>query len=75
MTLLYLKNLERSLGANAFIRVHKSYIVSIGKIEGIEGNEIFIGSNRIPMSRNCIELVINQVVTMELSDRIKFWGG
>lgn len=75
MTLLYLKNLEQSLDRNAFIRVHKSYIVSIGKIEGIEGNEIFIGSNRIPMSRNYRELVINQVVTRKLLDKIKFLGG
>src|SRR6202000_247729 len=48
MTLLYLKNLEENLDSQAFIRVHKSYIVSIDKIEGIEGNEIFIQSHHIP---------------------------
>jgi DNA-binding LytR/AlgR family response regulator len=72
ITLLYLKNLEESLDSKSFIRVHKSYIVSIGKIEGIEGNEIFIQSSRIPISRNYREQVIEQVVSNKLWDKIKF---
>jgi len=72
VTLLYLKNLEESLDSKAFIRVHKSYIVSIDKIEGIEGNEIFIQGNRIPMSRNYREEVIKRVVAGNLWDKIKF---
>lgn len=38
VTLLYMKNLEQNLDSRFFIRVHKSYIVSIKKVEGIEGN-------------------------------------
>ena len=72
VTLLYLKNLEESLDKQSFIRVHKSYIVSIDKIEGIEGNEIFIQSNRIPISRNYREQVIQRVVANKLWDKIKF---
>jgi two-component system LytT family response regulator len=72
VTLLYLKNLEENLDSKSFIRVHKSYIVSIDKIEGIEGNEIFIQSHRIPISRNCREQVIEQVVMNKLWDKIKF---
>ena len=72
MTLLYLKNLEQNLNSQSFIRVHKSYIVAINKIEGIEGNEIFIQSNRIPISRNHREQVIEQVVSNKLWDKIKF---
>ena len=48
ITLLYLKHLEQYLEGQPFIRVHKSYIVSIDKIEGVEGNEIFIQSSSIP---------------------------
>ncbi|HEY8972383.1 MAG TPA: LytTR family DNA-binding domain-containing protein [Puia sp.] len=66
VTLLYLKNLEENLDSQAFIRVHKSYIVSIDKIEGIEGNEIFIQSHRIPISRNYREQVIERVVSKKL---------
>jgi two-component system LytT family response regulator len=72
VTLLYLKNLEENLDNKAFIRVHKSYIVSIDKIEAIEGNEIFIQSNRIPISRNYREEVIQRVVSGNLWDKIRF---
>lgn len=66
VTLLYLKNLEQNLDNRSFIRIHKSYIVSINKIEGIEANEIFIQSHRIPISRNYREQVINEVVMSKL---------
>lgn len=69
VTLLYLKNLEENLDGRKFIRVHKSYIVSIDKIEGIEGNEIFIQSHRIPMSRNYREQVLQQVVANKVISR------
>ncbi|HXB06548.1 MAG TPA: LytTR family DNA-binding domain-containing protein [Puia sp.] len=72
VTLLYLKNLEENLDAKAFIRVHKSYIVSIDKIEAIEGNEILIQTHRIPMSRNHRDQVIQRVVAGNLWDKIKF---
>jgi DNA-binding LytR/AlgR family response regulator len=66
LTLLYLKNLEQNLSERSFIRVHKSYIVSIDKIEAIDGNEITIQSHRIPISRNYREEVIGQVVKNKL---------
>jgi two-component system LytT family response regulator len=71
ITLLNLKNLEQNLDSNSFIRVHKSYMVSTGKIEGIEGNEIFIQTHRIPISRNYREQVIQQVVMNKMLDKIK----
>lgn len=67
--MLSLKNLEENLAGKAFIRVHKSYVVAIGKIEGIEGNEIFIQNSKIPISRNYREQVIKQVVTNRLWDK------
>lgn len=36
ITLLNLKSLEQNLDSKLFIRVHKSYIVSTGKIDGIK---------------------------------------
>lgn len=44
-----LKNVEEKLPANEFIRVHKSFIVALSKIESIENNRILIANQRIPV--------------------------
>lgn len=44
-----LKKMERKLPFNQFIRVHKSFIVSLSKIEKIENNRIIFGDVRIPI--------------------------
>ncbi|QIP14537.1 response regulator transcription factor [Spirosoma aureum] len=66
VTLLNLKNLEENLPDQSFIRVHKSFIVSTKKIDSIEGNEIFIKTNRIPISRNYRDQVMAKVLTDKL---------
>lgn len=66
ITLLYLKSIEQNLDPQSFIRVHKSYIVSIPKIESIENNEIIIQSFRIPISRNYHADVLERVVNSRL---------
>lgn len=66
ITLLYLRNVEDNLDKQSFIRVHKSYLVSISKIEAIENNEIIIGAFRIPISRNYRDQVIERVVNNKL---------
>lgn len=50
MVLQNFKNLEDSLPMNQFIRVHKSYLVAINKIESLERNRIKIGETIIPVS-------------------------
>jgi len=62
ITLLNLKTLEENLDSHSFIRVHKSYIVSISKIESIKGNEIFIKMHRILISRSYREAVFSRVL-------------
>jgi len=47
-----LKSMEEHLPSSHFLKVHKSFIVSFEKIDSIEGNQLFIGSNSIPISRN-----------------------
>ena len=50
MTLQNFAKLEKSLPANIFIRVHKSFIISLHRIEKIERNRIRIGEKSIPIS-------------------------
>jgi DNA-binding LytR/AlgR family response regulator len=49
ITLTTMKELDTQLSNNSFFRVHKSYIVSIDKIDAVEGNQILIGKNSIPL--------------------------
>jgi two-component system LytT family response regulator len=49
ITLQNMKKMEDALPAKYFIRVHKSYIVSINKIDSIERSRIFIGEKVIPV--------------------------
>ena len=44
-----MKNIEAKLPPHKFFRVHKSYIVALGKIEAIENQRIIIGEKRIPV--------------------------
>ena len=50
MTLLNFKKMEELLDSQKFIRVHKSYIISVDKIDYIENNAIKIGKKLIPVS-------------------------
>jgi len=49
ITLQNMKKMEDALPTKYFIRVHKSYIVSINKIDSIERSRIFIGEKIIPV--------------------------
>jgi DNA-binding LytR/AlgR family response regulator len=44
-----LRDLEKQLPQPPFYRVHKSYIVSIDKIRLIDGNQVYIGEQSIPI--------------------------
>ena len=50
LSLLSLKNLEEKLPAMEFVRVHRSYIVSVDKIDIIEKKHIIISNHHIPIS-------------------------
>ncbi len=47
-----LKKLEEELPSDQFIRVHKSYIVSIANIEAVEGNMVLINGQRLSIGKN-----------------------
>jgi two-component system LytT family response regulator len=49
ITLETLRTLEEGLPADRFLRVHKSYIVSIEKIDSIERNRLFVQEAVIPV--------------------------
>lgn len=63
MTLQSFKNMEETLPKNNFVRVHKSYIVALNKIDSVERNRIRIGNKLIPVSntyKDTFNLMINK---------------
>ncbi|MFN8347065.1 MAG: LytTR family DNA-binding domain-containing protein [Spirosomataceae bacterium] len=66
MTLLPLKTVEEYLDPAKFLRVHKSYLVAISKVESIDSTELIIQTHPIPISRNLREQVIEVVVKSKL---------
>ncbi|MDH6356567.1 LytTR family DNA-binding domain-containing protein [Parabacteroides sp. PF5-9] len=50
ISLMTLKSAEELLPTDRFVRVHRSYIVAIDKINSIENNRVIIGKEYIPVS-------------------------
>lgn len=69
ITYLTLTSLENQLPKDRFVKVHKSYIVSVPHIQAIEGNEILIKNDRIPISRSLRDEVIQQIMGNRLFKR------
>lgn len=49
MTKSTMKHIEEKLPRDKFIRIHKSYIVSVPKIKALEHNRVYIGDKPIPI--------------------------
>lgn len=46
-----LTQFEQQLPSSKFTRIHKSYIASLKAIKYIEGNEVFMGSKKLPVGK------------------------
>ena len=49
VTNLSMKKLENLLPPDRFYRIHKSFIISLDKIESIEGNMVKISNTKLPI--------------------------
>lgn len=64
-----LSGLEEKLPKSNFMKVHKSFIVSLDKITALDGNDLFIGKTQIPVSRNLKDEVMKRVMGDNLFKR------
>jgi DNA-binding LytR/AlgR family response regulator len=69
MTLISLKQLESELPPEKFLRVHRSFIVSLDKIELMDGNLLVIKDKRIPVSRSLQDAIFNTLIAGRLWKR------
>lgn len=66
LTLLSLKSIEEKLPARDFVRVHRSFIVSIPRINSIQRNRIFIGEKEIPVGEQYKEAFFSKIKLPDL---------
>jgi DNA-binding LytR/AlgR family response regulator len=64
-----LSGLEEKLPVAKFMKVHKSFIVSLNKITALDGNDLFIGKAHIPVSRSLKDEVMKRVMGDNLFKR------
>jgi DNA-binding LytR/AlgR family response regulator len=55
-----LKKLETEL-PNSFIRIHKSYIVASQKVTTLEGNQVYIGNEKLPIGNFYRDAVLKRI--------------
>lgn len=61
VTLMSMSQLEETLPTGQFVRIHRSYIVNLDKIDSIEGNIVHIGKQQLPLSKGQREAFLEWV--------------
>lgn len=56
-----MKAIEEKLPDKQFLRVHKSYIIALDKIESIRSHQISIGQHEIPVSESKMEELLDRI--------------
>lgn len=69
LTLISLRQIELSLPGSKFMRVHRSYLIALKQVERIEGHQLHIGEQRIPISRPLREEVYKRIIGNRLIER------
>lgn len=57
--------ISEELPQSSFIRVHRSYSISINKIKSVEGNTIEIAGRKIPIGRNYVKVARERIFNNE----------
>ena len=60
-----MKEFEKQLPEDKFLRIHKSYIVNLGKIERFSSKAVEIGESKIPLSRNQKTQLVDSLKLLE----------
>jgi DNA-binding LytR/AlgR family response regulator len=69
LTHLTFKSMEENLPSAEFLKVHKSYIVNLSRIDSIDTDGIVIGAHTIPISRANKEAIMELILKGKLLKR------
>ena len=61
ITYLTFSGIEEQLPSHLFVRIHKSYLVTISAIQTIDGAEVITSTMRLPLSKNYRNDVMNRI--------------
>ena len=68
MVLMTLKALEKQLPYDQFCRIHRSYLVNVGKVDGMKGGKVLVAGQALPLSDSCkaafFELLSHKSITL-----------
>ena len=62
-----LDEVERDVG-DGFIRIHQRYLVRAGAVDRMEGNQVFVGEEALPVSRACRSAALAALARTVLED-------
>lgn len=66
MTLVPLKQALDMLPSDQFLQVHKSYVVAKDKVEAVEGNQLILAGQKVPVSVRLRKSVIDELMRGKL---------
>ncbi len=69
ITLMNIKTIHDLLPKNFLVRVSKSYIINVNKIDSVDNNTVYIGKNEIPIGNIYRDFFFNEFVTKKLLNR------
>ncbi|MFN4256871.1 MAG: LytR/AlgR family response regulator transcription factor [Saprospiraceae bacterium] len=61
VSLMSMSQMEGTLPAEHFLRVHRSFIVNLTKVESVEGHVIHIGRQQVPLSKAQREVFLGKL--------------
>jgi len=62
ITYITLTSLEDQMPKDQFLKVHKSFLISLPRVKAIEGDEIILENARIPIGRTLREQVVQRII-------------
>ncbi|AYB29941.1 LytR/AlgR family response regulator transcription factor [Chryseolinea soli] len=69
ITYITLASLEEQMPKDQFLRVHKSFLISLPHVKAIEGDEIILENARVPIGRTLREQVVQRIIGDHLFKR------
>ncbi len=69
VTLMNIKTIHDLLPKSLFVRVSKSYIINVNKIDSVDNNTVYIGKSEVPIGNIYRDFFFNEFVTKKILNK------